>query len=384
MVSDLHAFTSAEPGKAPSYLRTEETATNPLEDPLLSLDLLARQQSLQADMLVCPGDLCDKADSQALQFAWRRVGDIGQTMKASAVIGTAGNHDIDSRHSRDLDAWSPLKRLSNYPTADASLSNEYWARHFTIIEALKECRIVNLNTSAFHGQIEIENNHGRIQNSTLSDLQAKLDTDPAPTANILLCHHHPHQHSEVLLGEDDWMKSGQLLLDLLSNASYGTWMVIHGHKHHPKLTYAAGGGTSAVVFAAGSLGAHLFPQLSSRTKNQFHVVTIDLDRSRRCGLSGWVESWSFAFGLGWLRPDGALAGLPHRAGFGFRGSPRELAGRIAPTVVGMVDWDDVVASTPDIKFLLPQDFSAMRHYLKSDHGVVLWEEGTTVRKALRT
>jgi len=382
VMSDLHVFTQADPGKAPSYLRTQENVPNPLENPLHSLELLVSTEPLKADLLLSPGDLCDRADPQALQFGWQKVKDIADKLGAKLVVGTVGNHDVDSSHLNEIDAWAGLKRLPDYPTDDESLSNEYWARHFTVLHnTAKDYRLVVLNSSAYHGQIDIEKNHGRVNDQTLRELNTKLAREAPPAINVLLCHHHPHQHSEVLLGEDDWMKSGQLLLDLLGTANLGSWMVIHGHKHHPKLTYAAGGGASPVVFAAGSLGAHLFPQLSTRTKNQFHIITLDLDRCRKCGLSGWIQSWSFSFGLGWLIPDGAMAGLPHRAGFGFRNSPRELAQRVAPHVGAMTDWKDVVEAIDDIDFLLPQDLSAMKYHLKKDHGVTLWEEGTIVRKA---
>lgn len=290
VVSDLHVYTSAEPGKAPSFLKTEEAVANPLQSPLNSLDILIAEKKMTADFLFCPGDLCDRADGQALRFAWRKLSELGQHLKAD-VVATTGNHDIDSRHSSELEAANSVKQLSNYPIGDSTLANEYWAKHFTVLEYAKtDCRIAILNSSACHGQIDIEKNHGRIQETTLRQLERKLTEASAPAANILLCHHNPQQQSELLLGEDDWMRSGQPLLDLLSTPELGSWMVVHGHKHHPKLTYAAGGGTSPVVLSCGSFAAHLFPQLSSRTKNQFHLIEVNIPRSRTHGISGQIQS----------------------------------------------------------------------------------------------
>jgi predicted MPP superfamily phosphohydrolase len=180
VVSDLHVYSNAEPGKAPSYLQTEEMAKNLRESPLLSLELLIEEQGLQADVLLSPGDLCNRADSQGLKFGWRRIKEIASKLKASRVIATVGNHDVDSRNTNSTDSWSELKGLTAFPVDHASLSNEYWARHFTVIadNTPSDYRIVSLNSSAHHGQIDIEKNHGRIDQATLTELQRRLDTEP--------------------------------------------------------------------------------------------------------------------------------------------------------------------------------------------------------------
>ena len=117
------------------------------------------------------------------------------------------------------------------------LWDRYWARHYAIVDD-PNCRLVILNSSAYHGQTDEEQNHGRVDTFTLEQMKAELLGVSSPKLNILLCHHHPQQHSEYNLGEDDLMKHGQLLLDTLGSGDIGQWLVIHGHKHHPKITYA--------------------------------------------------------------------------------------------------------------------------------------------------
>jgi hypothetical protein len=114
------------------------------------------------------------------------------------------------------------------------------------------------------------------------------------------------------------------------------------------------------------------------------VVTIAVARSHRYGASGSIESWSFAYGLGWVKPDSALEGLPHVAGFGYRGSPKWLAERVAGLVSRQIaDWSEIQNSIDDLRYVLPQDFAAMKHHLRHGHGVILLEEDKMIRKAVR-
>ena len=66
------------------------------------------------------------------------------------------------------------------------------------------------------------------------------------------------------------MVNGSLLLSLLER--FGFQLVVHGHKHHPKLSYAAGGGASPAVLASGSLAAIATPILATNARNLFHLV----------------------------------------------------------------------------------------------------------------
>lgn len=388
IMSDLHAFTTADPQRpAPSFLQVNGNHNNPAESPIKSLELLIKTERLSADILLCPGDICDKADSQALEWGWQRIREIGALLKVSQVVGTVGNHDVDSRHGFGVDALAALKQLHAYPTSDRATANQYWARYFTLLDGIGQtgdARIVTLNSSAHHGGVEIEHNHGRVLEQTLRELEDELRQYPRRAVNVLVCHHHPHQHSEILLGAEDFMKCGQQLLDLLDRADLGSWMLIHGHKHHPKITYAAGSSCSPVVLAAGSLAAVLFPQLSTRTRNQFHIASLDVDRCRDHGMSGWVESWSYHWGLGWKRPDGSRSGLPHTAGFGYRGNLRTLAAQVASRATGiMTDWQEILSDVEDLRFVLPQDLASLRSHLLNDHRIFLWEEETVIKRAFR-
>jgi hypothetical protein len=188
--------------------------------------------------------------------------------------------------------------------------------------------------------------------------------------NVLLCHHHPQQHSELGLGEHDVMKQGQLLLDLLGSADFGRWLIIHGHKHHPKITYAAGSATSPIVFSAGSLCSTLFLPVQTVARNQFYIIDIDPKQLPILGLAGRIRAWDWATGSGWL-PANERSGLPHEFGFGFRGDPIVLADQIASLVSSGVPlvWDEVRTAFPYVDFVLPQDMMRLESRLIRNHSM---------------
>src|SRR5207247_8648242 len=89
------------------------------------------------------------------------------------------------------------------------------------------------------------------------------------------------------LGAADIMLGGAELLQLLSAGDYGEWLVIHGHKHLPKLSYAQGAtAATPVVFAAGSLCACLASRIQAVARNQFYILDFPLDLFPTVGLVG--------------------------------------------------------------------------------------------------
>ncbi len=370
VASDLHAYSLVDGKPSPSHFKVTVGEGEPGNNPISGLVRLVEKEAMEADLLLCPGDLGHQAQQVAVQHAWSSLHRLSGVLGSARLITTAGNHDLDSRHlANDYDALEFLKSLTPpFPFDDEGLNDKFWSRHFVVLEG-ENYRVVVLNSSAYHGAGGKEIEHGRIADLTLAKLREALEGVAPKAVNILLCHHHPQQHMEVDLGPYDVMKNGQLLLDLLGSGRLGRWLVVHGHKHHPKLAYASGGGASSTVFSAGSLCASLYDKLQSVARNQFHLISIPLDAIPTLGLVGVVESWDWASGEGWA-PAGTASGLPSVCGFGFRVDPLLLADRIASKISGdLANWDAIRSALPEVDYLIPQDFSAVRHALKAQHGL---------------
>jgi hypothetical protein len=316
----------------------------------------------------------NRAQRSGIQYAWKAVNEVGARLKASLTTATSGNHDLDSRFitTEDADAKGILLGLNPpYPLSNEAQNNKYWAKNYVIVEGDKY-RLVLLNSSAYHGTKGDEINHGRVSEATLSFLKAELASLKPQLNNILACHHHPQQHSELKLGDYDVMKNGDLLLNLLGSGEYGRWLIIHGHKHHPKLEYAKGSATSPIIFSAGSLCANLFLQLQTKARNQFYMLSLPYDANEKLGLVGMVHAWDWAYGEGWAPAASSNSGLPALSAFGYRAEPRIMARQIAELMVtDKIDWNNVINELPEIAYILPQDLENLGRELKEKHALTL-------------
>jgi hypothetical protein len=369
IASDLHAYdTTKRNGMVPSHLCTTLSPTDIQAHPIEALKALITRESLQADILLAAGDFGDRANIAGAKYAWQAVQELGAVLGTRLIAATAGNHDLDSRFINGK--FNPRQTLEalrpTFPLSHTSWYDKFWARHF--VSARNDTlRLVVVNSCAYHGANTKEIDYGRISADTVASLRDILRGDAkAPPVNILLCHHHPQMHSELDLGEADVIRGGQLLLDMLGQGDFGDWLVIHGHKHHPKLTYAAGGNGSPIVFSAGSLCATFQGAVQTHVRNQFYLLDIDATNIMG-GLIGRFRSWNWASNLGWDRaPIGT--GLPADGGFGYRGNIGQLADVIAGFVTAtgkpFLHWPELLQFKPELDYLMPSDMALLMSCLK--------------------
>jgi 3',5'-cyclic AMP phosphodiesterase CpdA len=372
VLSDLHAYDHV-PGEPPSHLCVLDPEDQPGKHPLAALEHLIEASALTCDLLLCAGDIGDKANPGGIQGAWKWLIRLKEKFSATIVAATPGNHDVDSRYVYNkFDAKGVLQSLSPpypLPFESEDTNDRFWSRNFVVLNRA-DFRLVLLNSSAFHGAAEKEIHHGRVSAHTLAALRARLTQSTAPPINILLCHHHPLLHQELDEPDYEVMQNGQLLLDMLGELSFGRWLVIHGHKHHPKIAYAPGGASAPVVFSAGSFAAHLYPTLSTRVRNQFYVIELPHQRYDELGFVGSIRAWDWAAGLGWLPAQSQGSGLPYYAGFGVKTDPILIAGQISKRMIKEVSsWSDMRAELPHIDFLLPRDLSDVLELLLTKHQI---------------
>jgi hypothetical protein len=310
------------------------------------------------------------------------------------LIATSGNHDIDSRFSdSEFDARGILRNLKPpYPLGDHTLNNEYWSRNFTILRP-DGLRIVVLNSCAYHGANPDpkapEYLHGRISSFTLSDLRDALNEEEDENRiNIFLCHHHPHKHQDIELADYSIMEGGERLIDALRDARIRPWLILHGHKHHPRLIQGAGGALAPLIFGAGSLSAKLHADFSGRARNQFYIIEFDPDRAGELELevAGQIFAWDYKLGIGWA-PAKRDSGLQAKSGFGYSISQmRRETKKIAEYVEsrdGMTDWKSVMDAMPYLAYVLPAEIVSLANELKTIHriGVVFGDDGQPIQLA---
>lgn len=384
VISDLHIHHDVKTYADNSNYVQNMPSNDYRINPVVALNELIDRRQLTADYLVCCGDITDKAHPGALAHGWDVLGEIADRLKAKTVLGSAGNHDVDSRFSYSkYDAKGNAMRLQpDFPVADRALANQYWSRHYCIIRGANY-QIVLLNSAAYHGEgaafpitrrdsdthertastAKPEYFHGRVSDETIASLEQDLAGHNYPV-NILVCHHHPTRIDAV--PDDDYsaMENGEALVALLSEPGRGKWVIIHGHRHVAVVQRPGGSAPNAgpLAFCAGSFGKVLPAGWPSQ--NQFYTLDILTDpnsvgQSLACEFNAWT--W-IRNGSGW-QPSRFDEKLPGRGGFGYVGEVNALAaqvdGLLVPTSPAMT-YEQVVASVPSLRYLAPGDWQHLK------------------------
>ncbi len=378
-MSDLHAFDSGkvDDHRRPSFYdmgQTEAAGDNPIQD---LKEFLQKEQTIQADYLLFCGDLADRAYPPAAERGWKELQEIMKLLKSRELLATVGNHDLDSRHSyNDHDAKGCLLELvPNFPIHNAEENNHFWTHHFIIREPHEwPVRFVVVNSSGYHGEggpngtPQKEFERGRVSKRTLTRLLKELAVRPRKIVNVAIIHHHPQKQSELKLGDYDDMQGGYDFLQALDPIAQGPWLVIHGHKHFPKISYAQGSSTAPVVFSSGSCAAIPYPEIMSRAGQQVYLLTLDLTKPDATNTYGTFRSWDWAPGRGWDVAQ-RRSGLPAQGGFGNRTDVGALAASVAekyPT--GSLPWQNVQSEFPSLRYLIPADLDSLLQMLKNQFG----------------
>ena len=381
VLSDVHAYSVSSNGR-PSHLPVNAPESRPRQHPFVSLQNLIAEEGISADVLLCCGDMGDRADPTGIRFTWQWINQLAGDLRTRFVVGTTGNHDVDSRGLyTPNDAMATLRTLvPRFPIpADDGLCDSYWARGFALIEA-EEYRIAVLNSSVHH-TTAAEAYHGKVSEELLAAFEAALRASGERRLNVLTCHHHPFRHGDI--DQDDYsaMEGAPELLNLLGSGDFGHWLVIHGHKHHPRLRYASGTGFAPAILSAGSFSAELYLELQTRARNQFYLVELDPDAAvgLGLGLAGRVRAWDWVAAKGW-EMAAKRSGLPARGGFGYRAAGDAIAAQIAALVgssqAGYLTWEEVTSDRPELNFLLPEDTEALCDRLRSEGLKVLVDHKT--------
>jgi hypothetical protein len=383
IASDLHCHRPDSGEPAASFLTTGLPKVPWKVNPVEALKRRIAASNLSAEILLCPGDLGNRCSPEGMAAAWEAIQEIGEALGTRRVVATIGNHDVDSRRLIGKDPFAPARCIAaTFPLGSDQDSRDFWNRHFRILD-WKDLRLLVLNSVASHTS-EAEAKHGAVAPATMEEIEDALRVNPGPALRVAVVHHHPHPHEDLNLGAGDLMHGGQGLLDLLNRNAFS--LVVHGHKHHPKVSYAQGGTTTLAVFAAGSLTHINHAELASNTRNLFHIVEVEPTNLSHCTVAGTIRSWEFNCGSGWNPATRRSAGFPVIAGFGCRRPHRDLVAAVIPHVAGSVRrWDDLEAVIPELRYLLPQDKGAVLKLLEEAGVQVLYgEDGepemlTTVR-----
>jgi len=394
VISDVHAHMNAMDSTSgkdiPSWV-TPKAPSNSRQNPLADLKPLIAANNLRADILLCPGDIADKADDAAMNYAWAELNAIALELGSSALVGAVGNHDLHSRGAPGLPAGSgvpgnpspsvSIRQLTpQFPLKDEEEARRYWA-DYVAVHSDEHCRIVTLNSCASHGYIsegDDEYKKGRFSHEAEVKLKALIEKTDQRLINILLTHHHPQQVSDYQFVDNSTMIRGDRLIHLLGSGDHGSWMIVHGHRHVANFQLAPGDVDRPYVFSAGSVGVIHSPiHYPDRPTNQFYMIEFDLKKiaDEGSGLFGTLMAWDWHFGKGW-KPASDECRVPSRSGFGNRTAIASLAKKVHEHIVGSAQENaqgvvkalpelEVAASVPEILYLMPSERTKFKGQLET-------------------
>lgn len=382
VISDLHYRHHGSAIECRPAIASQGPHADPM-DALLRIiaDQKTTCEKIEADYLLCPGDITDRAGIEPFQQAWRQLKDLKCALNAKHMIVSTGNHEVDSRAGEDLDRpgnvevesdpLRMLQKLDDYPST-ALVGSErrwiYWGRGYEFIEEPGVLFLI-INSSHYHWTTRAaEYERGRIGDVALEALRKEIGERVNIDRNrafVVLLHHHPipHQDLDFDLGKIE-MANGSRLVQALTDTDV-TWIVIHGHKHHARLITAQGAYARPVVFAAGSFGAQLDGVLATKTRTQFYIMNLEVeDQSVTPRATGSLSAWSWS-GTDWGKSTKTVHGLPDGCGFQVPDIDLQvLTQKVISLVSGggasFISWSEAVRAIPELQRLMPEQIKRLR------------------------
>jgi predicted phosphodiesterase len=247
--------------------------------------------------------------------------------------------------------------------------------------------LVVLNTVADHTDEETAK-RGSFQGYRLELLREQLSqySSKKYSFRIAMLHHHPLLHSHMNYSSSDVLSNGDQLVDLLAKHTFD--IIVHGHKHQPRIRRHNAHGHNMIVFAAGSFSAFLH-DLGSTTRNLFHILTLRSSTEDH-EFVAQLQTWEYNHGCGWNPTSKRSAGLPYILKF----KPKmpsinieELKNFILKQDVPTIYAQELYEEFPLLEYVLPEELEAIGremliHEIKlifDDNGM-LYQIGRTFRK----
>lgn len=363
LISDLHCqYQQNESSLSNSLLISNRPRIPATQHPVVAMiQEVKRDESIKSDILLCLGDLGNKADKQGIASAWTFVKEIKEHIGAKLLLGIPGNHDINSKNSDGEDAFSYIKNFHEcYPTEDDDLNNKFWEFGYCIVKH-ENILILMINTVHDHKDTESAKKTSLVS-SALERIEREIHELVIDNYDYRVCilHHHPIKHSNIKDYKDvDSIENGDNLINLLNKYSFN--VIVHGHKHQPRIVEYTG----LPIFAVGSFSS--FEHLQGTGLNtMFHVLEL-FSNSKK----GIINSWEYDIKNGWRKNYNLH--FPPKIGFGavldISTTAKKINKLFQDNKKQPMFYEKIIETIPDVEYLMPEKLIQLGMILKRDYGI---------------
>lgn len=301
----------AAPGEK---IKDNSTGDKPLGEGLIML-----LEKMKPDYFFIAGDLTSAAEPQEFYYCERRILELADRVNVNRenIICCTGNHDVDWKISKlfplpegrfENESEISLYRHTKYQSIASHVAEicfediKVWSEKrgpapFSGVYEEADFIVFVLNTGWQCGP-EQKYSHGELtekQLRWLNDRSGEYKNDDRK--KIVLMHHHPFNYPYPNVGEEiSQIKEGSEFVEVAEQN--GIDMVIHGHRHHPKVKTELREGCSPVTyFCAGSLSVNAQHRSNGEIPNTMHFIDVDKTKDyfvlynySYTGTEGWKKT----------------------------------------------------------------------------------------------
>ena len=355
VISDLHCTQKDIPRGKITNLHTTMPSRPSNRNPVEAFRKLILEKEIQADILLCPGDITDQVNEQGFYSGWSYLEEMGKFLNVKNIYATLGNHDIASRLEKPNDAFKIAQNLKyNFPLPEAKQQTEFWGEKFSIIET-DDFRLFIYNSVNDHYNSEASKKVG-IDAITIDKISEALEKSDSNKIGIAMTHHHPINHYSTDFTDSDFIDKGDLLLKVLEKHSFK--LFVHGHKHEPMLRINNG----IPILSSGSFSC-LENLKETESENLFHIIEIQNNK-------GIIKSWEYGPINGWHQKKSNTS-FPNLTGFGFFGTIEDLAKDINDWLnskgTGSSNLKLLSKDIPDIYHIYPENQKKLEKILSENY-----------------